>query len=327
VYRFVHILENGKDTRRGKREKGIMDILDGLQKLAGNRVRVDEPLSKHTSLRIGGPVSYFLELRNIEELTNVVEFSQKENLDSFVLGEGTNVLFSDKGFGGLVVRLKGEFEKFSIEGNQVTAGAGVKLNNLIEKSAKRGLAGLEFASGIPGSVGGAIVSNAGTKMGWIGDVTREIKILSDGKVKILNKEEIDFSYRHCELPDNAIVLEVKLGLKNGRKSDIINEIKKNVKERKKNQPVSTLNAGCVFRNPETCEAGKLIESAGLKGARSGDAEVSKKHANFIINCGMAKAKDVYNLIEKIRKTVKEKFDIDLELELKVVGEMDERDPR
>lgn len=301
-----------------------MDILDGLQKLVGNRARVDEPLSKHASLRIGGPASYFLELRNIEELTNVVEFSQKENLDSFVLGEGTNVLFSDDGFGGLVVQLKGEFEKFSIEGNQVTAGAGVKLATLVEKLAKRGLAGLEFASGIPGSLGGAIVINAGTKMGSIGDVTREIKIFSDGRVKILNRKEINFSYRHCELPDKAIVLEVKLGLKNGKKNDIINRIKESLKQRKKNQPVSTLNAGCVFRNPEACEAGKLIETAGLKGARFGDAEVSKKHANFIINCGRAKAKDVCNLIEKIRKTVKEKFDINLELELKIVGEMDER---
>ena len=296
-----------------------MDILDGLQKVVGNRVRLREPLSKHTSLKIGGPADYFLELRNIEELTNVIEFSQKENLDSFILGEGTNVLFSDKGFGGLVIQLKGEFEKFSIEGKQVTAGAGVKLNNLVEKLAKRGLAGLEFASGIPGSVGGAIVTNAGTKMGSIGDVMREIKIFSDGSVKILKKEEIDFSYRHCKLPDKAIVLEVKLGLKNGKKSDIINKIKESLKERKRNQPVSTLNAGCVFRNPETCEAGKLIETAGLKGARLGDAEVSKKHANFIINCGRAKAKDVYNLIEKIRKTVKEKFDIALELELRIVG--------
>lgn len=297
----------------------MMDILDGLQKLAGNRVRLREPLSKHTSLRIGGPASYFLELRNIEELTNVIEFSQKENLDSFVLGEGTNILFSDKGFSGLVIQLKGDFEKFSIGGNRVTVGAGVKLNNLVEKLAKRGLAGLEFASGIPGSIGGAIVTNAGTKMGWIGDVVREIKIFSDGKVKILTKEEIDFSYRHCKLPDRAIILEVKLGLKNGKKSDIINKIKKSLKERKKNQPVSTLNAGCVFRNPERGEAGKLIETAGLKGARFGDAEVSKKHANFIVNCGKAKAKDVYNLIEKIRKTVKEKFDVDLELELRIVG--------
>ena len=296
-----------------------MDILDGLQKVVGNRVRLREPLSKHTSLKIGGPADYFLELRNIEELTNIIEFSQKENLDFFILGEGTNVLFSDEGFSGLVIQLKGDFENFSIEGKQVTAGAGVKLNNLVEKLAKKGLAGLEFASGIPGSVGGAIVTNAGTKMGSIGDVMREIKIFSDGSVKILKKEEIDFSYRHCKLPDKAIVLEVKLGLKNGKKSDIINRIKESLKERKKNQPVSTLNAGCVFRNPETCEAGKLIETAGLKGARVGDAEVSKKHANFIINCGKAKAKDVYNLIEKIRKTVKEKFDIALELELRIVG--------
>lgn len=296
-----------------------MDILDGLQKLVGNRVRLREPLSKHTSLKIGGPADYFLELRNIEELTNIIEFSQKENLDFFILGEGTNVLFSDEGFSGLVIQLKGDFENFSIEGKQVTAGAGVKLNNLVEKLAKKGLAGLEFASGIPGSVGGAIVTNAGTKMGSIGDVMREIKIFSDGSVKILKKEEIDFSYRHCKLPDKAIVLEVKLGLKNGKKSDIINKIKESLKERKKNQPVSTLNAGCVFRNPETCEAGKLIETAGLKGARVEDAEVSKKHANFIINCGRAKAKDVYNLIEKIRKTVKEKFDIALELELRIVG--------
>lgn len=295
-----------------------MDILGGLRKLVGNRLRIDEPLSRHTSLRIGGPASYFLELRNIEELTNVIEFSQKENLDFFILGEGTNVLFPDKTFSGLVIQLKGEFEKFSIEGNQVTAGAGVKLNNLVEKLGKKGLTGLEFASGIPGSVGGAIVTNAGTKMGWIGDVVREIRIFNEGKVQILKKEETNFSYRHCELPEKAIVLEVKLGLKNGEKSDIMDKIKKSLKQRKRNQPLSTLNAGCVFRNPGTYEAGKLIEAAGLKGARFGDAEISKKHANFIINCGKARAADVCNLIEKIRRTVKEKFDIELELELEIV---------
>ena len=296
-----------------------MDILNGLQKMVGNRVRVGEPLSRHTSLRMGGPARYFLELRNIEELASVIEFSQKENLDFFVLGEGTNVLFCDEGFSGLVIRLKGEFEKFFIEGEEVTAGAGVKLNYLVEKLAKRGLAGLEFAAGIPGSVGGAIITNAGMKMGSIGDVTREIKIFSGGNVKILKKDEVNFSYRHCDLPDKAIILEVKLGLKNGKKTDIIKKIKENIKERKKNQPLSTLNAGCVFKNPETCEAGKLIETAGLKGARFGDAEVSTKHANFIINRGRAKAKDVYKLIEKIRGAVKEKFNIDLELELKLVG--------
>jgi len=296
-----------------------VNILNGLQKLVGNRLRIDEPLSRHTSLEIGGPARYFLELRNIEELASVIEFSLKENLDFFILGEGTNVLFCDEGFSGLVIRLKGEFEKFFIEGEEVTAGAGVKLNYLVEELAKRGLAGLEFASGIPGSLGGAIVSNAGTKMGSIGDVTREIKIFSGGNVKILKKDEVNFSYRHCDLPNKAIILEVKLGLKNGKKSDIINKIKKSLKERKKNQPVSTLNAGCVFKNPKTCEAGKLIEAAGLKGTRFGDAEVSTKHANFIINRGRARAKDVYNLIEKIREAVKEKFDIDLELELRLVG--------
>jgi UDP-N-acetylmuramate dehydrogenase len=294
-------------------------IFDGLQKLVGNRVKIDEPLSRHTSLGIGGPARYFLELMNIGELTRVIEFSQEKNLDFFVLGEGTNVLFCDEGFNGLVIRLQGEFGKFSIESEQVTAGAGVKLNYLVEELAKRGLAGLEFASGIPGSLGGAIVSNAGTKKGSMSDVTREIKIFSAGNVKILKKDELNFSYRHCDLPDKAIILEVKLELKKGKKSDIIEKIKQNIKERKKNQPLSTLNAGCVFKNPRNYEAGKLIEIAGLKGTRLGDAEVSSKHANFIINRGRAKAKDVYDLIEKIRQTVKEKLNVDLELELKLVG--------
>jgi len=297
-----------------------MEPLNGLQKIVKNRVRVNEPLFRHTSLGIGGPASYFLELESIEELRNVIDFSQKNNLDFFILGEGTNVLFPDEGFNGLVIQLKGEFAKFSVKGEAVTAGAGVKLNGLVEELAKKGLAGLEFASGIPGSIGGAIVTNAGTKTGSIGDVTKEVKILSEGKVRILKSEEMDFSYRYCKLPDKAIVLEVKLGLKNGKKSDIIKKIKESLKERKKNQPLSTLNAGCVFKNPETGEAGKLIEAAGLKGARIGDAEVSTKHANFIINQGRAKAEDVYNLIKKIRGTVKEKFNIDLELELVVVGE-------
>lgn len=299
-----------------------MDILKRLQGIVGNRVRVDEPLSKRTSLKIGGPSKYFVELRNIKELTDVIELAKKENLDFFILGEGTNVLFCDEGFSGLVIQLKGEFENFSIRGEEVTAGAGVKLNDLVEKMARRGLAGLEFASGIPGSVGGAIVTNAGTRMGWIGDIVREIKIFSGGKVQILKRGEIDFSYRHCKLPDEAVVLEVKLRLKNGKKNVIINKIKEGLKQRRKNQPISTLNAGCVFRNPETCEAGKLIESAGLKGARVGDAEVSTKHANFIINRGKAKAKDVYGLIQKIRETVKEKFDIELELELRIVSKIE-----
>jgi len=296
-----------------------MSLLDELRRLVGNRVKVDEPLSKHTSFKIGGPASYFLELESIEELRNVIEFSRKMNLDFFILGEGTNVLFADEGFSGFVIQLKGKFAKFSVKGAAITAGAGVKLNALVEELAKKGLGGLEFASGIPGSIGGAIVTNAGTKTGSIGDVTKEVRILSEGKVRILKSEEMDFSYRHCKLPDKAIVLEVKLGLKNGKKSDIMKKIKESLKERKKNQPLSTLNAGCVFKNPETCEAGKLIEAAGLKGTRIGDAEVSTKHANFIINRGRAKAKDVYNLIKKIQETVKEKFNIDLELELRLVG--------
>jgi len=164
-----------------------MDLLDELRRLVGNRVKVDEPLSKHTSFRIGGPASYFLELENIEELRNVIEFSRKMNLYFFILGEGTNLLFADEGFDGLVIQLKGEFAKFSVEGEEITAGAGVKLNGLVEELAKKGLAGLEFASGIPGSIGGAIVTNAGTKTGSIGDVTKEVKILSEGKVRILGK--------------------------------------------------------------------------------------------------------------------------------------------
>jgi len=216
-----------------KRERGsgkdLMDLLDELRRLVGNRVKVDEPLSKHTSFRIGGPASYFLELENIEELRNVIEFSRKMNLYFFILGEGTNLLFADEGFDGLVIQLKGEFAKFSVEGEEITAGAGVKLNGLVEELAKKGLAGLEFASGIPGSIGGAIVTNAGTKTGTIGDVTKEVKILSEGKVRILQSEEMDFSYRHCKLPDKAIVLEVKLGLKNGKKSDIMKKIKQRLK--------------------------------------------------------------------------------------------------
>jgi len=305
----------------------MADIISELQTLVEDRVKVGEPLSGHTSFKIGGPASCFLEVRNIEELTKVLQFSEKHRTDFFVLGEGTNVLFSDGGFNGLVIRLKGDFEKFSIEGEEVNAGAGVKLYSLVEKLAKLGLAGLEFASGIPGSIGGAIATNAGTKMGSIGDVTKEIRILVDGDVKVLKNKELSFSYRRCELPEKAIILEVKLGLKNGRKSDIINKIKRSLRERKKSQPLSTINAGCIFKNPETCEAGKLIERAGLRGMRIGDAEVSTRHANFIINRGSAKAMDVYNLIEKIRQTVKKKFDIDLELELRLVGKFGEGNTR
>jgi len=300
-----------------------MGILDELKRLIGNRVKVDEPLSRHTSFGIGGPSKYFLELRNIVELRSVIEFCGKEKLDFFVLGQGTNVLFSDAGFRGVVIRLKGEFEKLSIGGEKVTAGAGVKLGILVEKLTKKGLSGLEFAAGIPGSLGGAIVSNSGTKWGSIGGIIKEIRIFCNGKIKVLKRDEMDFSYRHCDLPNKAIIVEAKLGLKSGRKSDIIKTIRGNLKDRRKNQPLSTLNAGCIFKNPESYEAGRLIENAGLKGIRFGDAEVSRKHGNFIVNRGSAKAKDVYGLIKKIRETVRQKFGIGLELELRIIGEIDE----
>jgi UDP-N-acetylmuramate dehydrogenase len=301
--------------------------------------RFDEPMRRHTSFRIGGDADLLIFPDGTEDLKRILYLCKRNRISLFVIGFGTNLLVKDGGIRGVVVSLRKGFKEirfaappFSKGGmGGITAGAGAGLKSLINFAIKNELSGMEFAAGIPGSVGGALVMNAGTGDGEMKDVVQTVNILTaDGRVETLKKEDIKFSYRNSEFPSGSIILQTELILKNGKGGDIRKAVELLVKSRKSKQPLSLRSAGSVFKNPspppffkggeDGISAGRLIESTGLKGFNIGDAVVSEKHANFIINRGNAAAKDVLKLVEVVKERVFEKAGVSLEEEIKIVGE-------
>lgn len=247
-------------------------------------------------------------------------FARKESMRFLILGGGSNVLFGDHGFDGIVVRLGGELAAHHFEGTVLHAGAGARLPVLVKESAERELAGLECLAGVPGTMGGALMSNAGTRDEWIGESVAAVRVMNDaGAITTIDRKDMEFSYRSSSL-EGYLVTGAVLSLKKGLKNDILNRINFLMERRSKGQPAGTWNAGSVFRNPPDESAGRLIEACGLKGLAFGGARISDKHANFIINSGNATAADVRSLISLIRHKVQEKFGIDLHLEIKLIGE-------
>ncbi|MCL2485556.1 MAG: UDP-N-acetylmuramate dehydrogenase [Endomicrobia bacterium] len=278
----------------------------------------DESLSKHSSFKIGGSADFFINIPNEHALFAFLD----ENLDFFVLGGGTNLLFSDKGYKGIVIRLVDEFEKFSIIGNAVSCGSGAHMAAVIKAAVQNNLSGFESCAGIPGTIGGAVFGNAGSKDCWISDIVESVEVFKKNsnntyEKQLLKQDEILFDYRTSAL-ENCIITKINFTLKNELEKDILKEISESIEKRKNSQPLNLPNAGCIFKNPVGFSAGKLIEDAGLKGKKKGDAEISQIHANFIVNNGNATASNVLDLIYIARKTVKDKFNIDLELEIKIV---------
>lgn len=244
----------------------------------------------------------------------------RASLPVLVLGGGSNILAGDRGFSGLVVRLGGEFTAISVEGSCIHAGAGASAAALMKAAADSELAGLEFLAGLPGTVGGAVVGNAGAAEAWTGERITAVEVLDpDGGIRAVPAGEIRFSYRDSNLRD-TIVLRASFGLKKGAKNDILEKAKTIMSRRSQSQPLGTFNAGCVFRNPRGDSAGRLIDAAGLKGFRFGGAQISEKHANFIINTGTATAADVRSLVSAVRARIRERFGCELELEIRLVGE-------
>lgn len=302
------------------RRRVIKTDLTGKISSIVTRLKINEPLREHTTFRIGGPAKYLVDVNAVEQLIELWNLSRKENLSVMILGNGSNVLAGDHGYNGIVVRLTGDFSKYEFEGESVKCGAGLRIPVLINACAQSGFSGAEFLAGIPGSVGGALISNAGTREGCIGDIVSGVEILSgQGSISMLGKNDLDFSYRTSNL-EKTIVTSARLNLKKAQKNDILSRIKDNFSNRLKTQPMDSWSAGSVFKNPQGESAGWLIEQAGLKGLKFGGAQISLKHANFIVNNGDAKASDVKSLITLIRSKVKEKFGIELELEIKIVGE-------
>lgn len=291
-------------------------IKDKAEKLGFEYIE-NEPLSKHTSFKIGGEAELFVTVFTLEQLKAVVELCKENEIELFILGKGSNLLISDKGMKGVVLTLDGEFKDISVEENKITSGAGMNLARLCNFALDNSLTGLEFAFGIPGSVGGAAYMNAGAYGGEMKDVISSVThITRDGEVETLDKSQLDLSYRHSVYKTNDdIILFVTMELKSGDKSEIKDKMDDFMNRRKTKQPLDFPSAGSVFKRPEGNFAGTLIEQCGLKGKTIGGAQVSQKHAGFIINIGDATCKDVLNLVKFVQDTVKEKTGYFLEREI------------
>ncbi len=283
-------------------------------------IRKNEPMSRHTSWQVGGPADYYLCPADLSELVEIVRFSNKYNLPLYVFGNGTNLLVLDGGIRGLVVNIGSSFSYVNCEQNGLTAGAGTPMTYLARTAAEQGLVGLEFAVGIPGSLGGAVIMNAGSFGGYIGEKVRSVKLVSPGAELItMKRNELSFSYRTSNLPDKGVIFEVVLDLKPGDSAEPMKLMEYFLSERSRRHP-DLPSAGSVFRNIPDQPAGKIIEEIGCKGMRIGGAEVSCKHANFIVNTGTATAADILSLIEAVRQKIKDEYNLDLQPEVKIVGE-------
>ena len=281
-------------------------------------VRFDEPMRLYTSFRIGGPADAYVEPADVESLQQLMTGACAEKIPVFVMG-GTNLLVRDGGIEGIVVRLVKLNRIEEQENGLLYAEGGVLMPRLLKVAMQRGLSGLEFAAGIPGTVAGCVVMNAGTRFGEMKEVVRKIRLVTiTGAILDVSGEKAGYGYRRSRLPE-GIVVGAWLGMKPGTKAKIESSVKESLHRRKATQPIEMPNAGCVFKNPHSDSAGRVIEAAGLKGARIGDAQVSTKHANFIVNRGHATAEDAQALIGLVGKTVVEKFGVTLELEVQIVG--------
>jgi UDP-N-acetylmuramate dehydrogenase len=296
-------------------QRDLQPVVAGLR----GEVRFGASLKEYTSFHIGGPADVLVQPRDLEDLCRLVRQARQARAPLFVLG-GTNVLVRDGGIRGVVVSL-GHLTRVQEEPNAVLySEAGIGMPKLMQVASKRGLSGLEWAAGIPGTLGGCIVMNAGTKLGEMSGSVKAVRMVSpEGEVHDYLKDELSFRYRRSTLPE-GIVAGAWLQLKSDSPDRIAQTVKDYLRYRKETQPLSEPNAGCVFKNPAGQTAGGLVEQAGLKGRRVGDAEVSSKHANFIVNRGAATARDVATLIAAVKRTVRARTGQALELEVKIVGE-------
>ena len=298
-------------------KRQIFDIL--TKEIPEQQISIDEPMTKHTSFKIGGNADIFVKVQNEEELKYVVNFAKENDINLTVIGNGSNILVKDNGIRGIVLKL--QFNSIKIEDDIVTVGAGVKLGELAQVLLKNELTGFEFASGIPATIGGAVKMNAGAYGGEMRDVVVETKCLVNGEVITLNNEEQKFTYRHSIFSENDyIIIETKLKLNKGNYEEIKNKMKEYLENRKVKQPIHLPSAGSTFKRGVDYITAKIIDECDLKGYSIGDAQVSTLHAGFVVNKGNAKAKDVLDLIKHIQDTVYEKTGKKIELEIEIVGE-------
>jgi len=302
------------------------NALKELHKLVRGKILCNIPLSRYTSLRVGGPAEIMIYPLNIMELQKLINFSRTHKVPYFILGRGTNLLIKDGGVRGIVIKLSRGFKKIQVvetlrNHTRLLVESGVSLRRLLNFSAEKGLSGLEFLSGIPGSMGGALWMNSGAYGRQMQDVTESLTLMTP-KAEVVEKKrnQLNFDYRQLRLPTGTIIMNALIRTQQENPKKITAEIEKNKKRRSKNQPLHLPSAGSVFKNPPGKSAGQLVEKAGLKGFQVGEAKISEKHANFIINRGNATAEDILSLMKIVHNRVYQVTGIRLESEIKIAGE-------
>jgi UDP-N-acetylmuramate dehydrogenase len=297
--------------------------LDDIQSFFRGRIVLNEPMWRYTSFRIGGPADYFIEPADKDDVIAIIRYLRSRAIPFMVLGKGSNVLVSDEGVRCAVVNLEDGLTTITVLDEMVDVGAGMSITRFVDFCVQHGYKGVEMLAGIPGTIGGAIIMNAGAYGGEISDHLVDIEVFRDDALVRVPKADAGFSYRKSGLQRGDIVLGARFALPIGDKAEIAKTRQELLLKRNRAQPVNFPNSGSMFKNPPGTHAAKLIEETGLKGARIGDAQISEKHANFIVNHGTATAHDVLELIEMARRRVLERFGIALDLEVKLIGFTDD----
>lgn len=294
----------------------LLNILDE------ESIKVDEPMKKHITFRVGGPADFLVKPKTESQLSEVIKFAKKENIPFLVIGNGSNLLVKDGGIRGIVIELSDNFNNYEIEGKIIKAQSGVLLSILGRNAMKNALTGLEFAAGIPGTLGGALAMNAGAYGGEMKQVVKSVKLMdTDGNIFELSNEEMKFEYRKSLLSStDYIVLSAVIELQEGNIDEIKATMADYSNKRVTKQPLNLPSAGSTFKRPEGHFAAKLIDDSGLRGLTLRGAQVSEKHCGFVVNLGNAKAKDILDLMYIVKSTVKSKYGITLEEEVKILGE-------
>ena len=300
--------------------KAFIDFLESI--VAAENILLEEPMHKHTTFRVGGPAEVFVTVENKEQLEKIIKYLNLVERPYFILGNGSNLLVGDKGYRGVIIRLGGEFNTLKTDGTLLTAGASVLLSAASRAAMENGLTGMEFASGIPGSIGGGVKMNAGAYDGEMRQIVESVQVMyKDGSILDLDNETMEFGYRNSVIKNRPyVVLQVSLRLQPGNREEILARMNELAARRKEKQPLEFASAGSTFKRPEGYFAGKLIMDSGLRGARIGGAQISEKHCGFVINDGTATAADIAELIQEVSETVKEKFGVTLEPEVILLGD-------
>ena len=298
----------------------MCDILDKINLNTKTIILKNEPLSSHTTFGVGGRANYLIMPYNLKDTSTIFKSAYENKIKIFFMGSGSNILASDEGYNGIVISLKKVMNKIKFKEKEIYVQAGAMLGTMVKEAISKGYKGFESLIGVPGTVGGALIMNAGAHGSEISELFLRAKTIDKkGCIKEYNKKDISFMYRDSSFPKNEILLEANFKILKGNKNIILKRKLDVSNSRKKTQPLKFRSAGSIFKNPSKYAAGYLIDKAGLKGLRIGDAEISTKHANFIINHGKAKSHDIICLVNIIKNKVREKFNINLELEIKLLG--------